>query len=186
MKLIYCELCGTLESLKMAAEVACKCGNIGGIYDGNGIYAHIYLKDLDSLHNSKVIGINNSLLMGLEKKAICHVGEWNDNQLFIYIDRIRQRYDEIVFPQYESEDLKDAVNMMLTEIGKTPKDIVFIDRVNMFFNRIKGVTDRIRFKDGGYILFAEQPDVKNFICIYVRKKDTYLLETKLVPYDMKL
>jgi len=184
MKLIYCDLCKTLKALKVDYKVSCDCVNICGIYDPDGIRAYIYLKNTSSFHTSKVIGLNNSLLMGIEKRAICHVGAWNDNQLLVYVNGERCQYDNIIIPEYSSSDLHDAVKTMLPEIGKTYKDIVFIDKVHMFFSRTKNNTDRIRFKDGSYILFGEQPDTKNFICIYVRKKDKYLLETKLVPYDL--
>ncbi|MFA5025040.1 MAG: hypothetical protein WC503_00835 [Candidatus Shapirobacteria bacterium] len=172
MKLLFCEKCGEIIPIPAPKNkiIYCSCGNIGGIYQDNCVYANIYLRDEESFHTSKVLGLNNSILLGLEKQIVCNVGEWNDSQLSIFVDGTPIKYEEIKWPTYTGSDLGSAFNYLLKEIGKELKDISFIK------------DQKIKFKDGGYVLLAEQPANKDFIYVSVQKKDGYLIETKLLRY----
>jgi hypothetical protein len=109
MKIIMCDLCSRSEILRVDKVSECKCGNIAGKYRDNGTYANIWLKDDNSLLTSRVIGVNNSLMLGLEKRATCHIGDWDDYQLFVYIGEEKLDQHEGTKKKFTEEDVNEGI-----------------------------------------------------------------------------
>src|SRR5574343_847050 len=125
--MIHCDMCA--NDLVLTKEIQyCKCGNIGGVYQDNGVYANIFLKDEKSFITSRVIGVSNAVMMGYNKRDIAHIGEWNDHQLFIFVNGEERKYEDVKFPIIPWEEYTELMVRIMEKNGYEPDDILFSEK----------------------------------------------------------
>jgi hypothetical protein len=179
MKMIHCDLCGDDKVLLATKYQSCECGNIGGQYQENRVYADIYLKNEKSFASSRVVGVTNGVMTGIQKRGVCHVGEWAGYQLRIFVDGVERKYEDIKMPVIPFEEYAELMARVMEKGGYTPEDIESSKEKsngNVVYN----------LKDGAKIvLFRERPDVKEPIVVMMRIEDDFMVETKIFAYMMR-
>jgi hypothetical protein len=72
----------------------------------------------------------------------------------------------------------------MKRLGRSTSDITGVLDNKVSLSGKTGIRSKIYLNDGSYIWTAKQKDIDDFICIYVEKKDKYLVECKLIRYDI--
>jgi hypothetical protein len=179
MKMIHCDLCGT-DIVLTRETITCNCMNIAGNYREDGIHADIYLKNEKSLMTSRVVGVSNSVMLGLSKRDIAHVGEWNDYQLHIYIDGTEKKYKDIKTPIIPIDEEAELIATIMEKYNYNVEDIKYVYE--------EGMRKVYKMVDGGIIYFYDKKDngkVDEPIAIGIRLEDDTLIETKVCKFVMR-
>lgn len=74
MKLISCDLCGSVIQLRLRKK-SCQCKNISGKYKPDGKHVIIWTKDKKT---SRVVVLPNSVRYGIKQEWQAWVIDWND------------------------------------------------------------------------------------------------------------